>query len=156
VPIIEALARAGVPVLGHVGLTPQTASALAATSLQGKDEENARASWKARRRSSAPAAGRGAGAGAFAARAPVTERIAIPTIGIGAGAHCDGQVLVFHDLVGLFSGLRRASSSATRKPARRSRTPSPAMPPTCATAAFRPKAELRHEDEVLKRVKESR
>ncbi len=106
VPIVEALVRAGVPVLGHVGLTPQTASALGGYKLQGKDEENAR------RIVEGAAALDAAGCwGVVLELVPaelarmVTERIAIPTIGIGAGAHCDGQVLVFHDVVGLFSGF---------------------------------------------------
>ena len=106
VPIVEALARAGVPVLGHVGLTPQTASALGGYKLQGKDEENAR------RIIEGAAAVEAAGCwGVVLELVPaelarmVTERLAIPTIGIGAGAHCDGQVLVFHDVVGLFSGF---------------------------------------------------
>src|SRR5207247_9254783 len=106
VPIVEALARAGVPVLGHVGLTPQTASALGGYKLQGKDEENAR-----RIMEGAQALERAGCWGVVLELVPsplarlVTERIAVPTIGIGAGAHCDGQVLVFHDLVGLFSGF---------------------------------------------------
>jgi len=105
-PIVEALLRAGVPVLGHVGLTPQTASSLGGYRLQGKDEENAR------RIVEGAAALEAAGCwGVVLELVPaalarmVTERIAIPTIGIGAGAQCDGQVLVFHDVVGLFSGF---------------------------------------------------
>jgi 3-methyl-2-oxobutanoate hydroxymethyltransferase len=105
-PIVEALQRAGVPVLGHVGLTPQTASALGGYKLQGKDEENAR------RIVDGAVALEAAGCwGVVLELVPaelariVTQRIAIPTIGIGAGAHCDGQVLVFHDVVGLFSGF---------------------------------------------------
>ena len=105
-PVVEALVRAGVPVMGHVGLTPQTASALGGYKLQGKDEDTARRVLS--------------GAGALEAAgcwsvvlelipAPlaklVTERVGIPTIGIGAGPDCDGQVLVFHDLVGMFSGF---------------------------------------------------
>ena len=106
VPIVEALVRAGVPVLGHVGLTPQTASALGGYKLQGKDEESAR------RIVDGAAALESAGCwGVVLEMVPsplarlITEKIGIPTIGIGAGAHCDGQVLVFHDLVGLFSGF---------------------------------------------------
>jgi 3-methyl-2-oxobutanoate hydroxymethyltransferase len=105
-PIVEALTRAGVPVLGHVGLTPQTASALGGYKLQGKDEESARRIVEGAR------ALEGAGCwGVVLELVPaelarlVTERIRIPTIGIGAGPHCDGQVLVFHDVVGLFSGF---------------------------------------------------
>jgi 3-methyl-2-oxobutanoate hydroxymethyltransferase len=107
VPMVEALSRCGIPVLGHVGLTPQTASALGGFKLQGKDEES----------------GRRALGGAMALEAAgcfgvvlelipaqlarlITERLQIPTIGIGAGRHCDGQVLVFHDVVGLFSGFK--------------------------------------------------
>ena len=106
VPIVEALVRSGVPVLGHVGLTPQTASALGGYKLQGKDEARAR-------QIVADAAALDA-AGCWGVvlelvPAPlaklITERIAIPTIGIGAGPDCDGQVLVFHDMVGLFSGF---------------------------------------------------
>jgi 3-methyl-2-oxobutanoate hydroxymethyltransferase len=106
VPIVEALVRAGVPVLGHVGLTPQTASALGGYRLQGKDEETAR-----RVLTGAQALEAAGCWGVVLELVPaslarlVTERVAIPTIGIGAGAHCDGQVLVFHDLVGLFSGF---------------------------------------------------
>jgi 3-methyl-2-oxobutanoate hydroxymethyltransferase len=102
---IATLASVGIPVMGHLGLTPQTA-----TSLGG---------WKAQGRSAAAAsrllddALEVERAGAFAlvlecVPGPVAERIserlAIPTIGIGAGAGCDGQVLVYHDLLGLYEG----------------------------------------------------
>ncbi len=104
--IVETLVRAGVPVLGHVGLTPQTASALGGYKLQGKDEADAR------RIMEGAAALEAAGCwGVVLELVPaplarlITERIAIPTIGIGAGPHCDGQVLVFHDVVGMFSGF---------------------------------------------------
>ena len=106
VPIVEALARAGVPVLGHVGLTPQTASLLGGYKLQGKDEETAR-----RVLEGAEALEAAGCWGVVLELVParlarlVTERVSIPTIGIGAGAQCDGQVLVFHDVVGLFSGF---------------------------------------------------
>ena len=105
-PIVEALVRAGVPVLGHVGLTPQTASTLGGYKLQGKDEANAR-----RILDGAIALERAGCWGVVLELVPaplarlITQRIGIPTIGIGAGPHCDGQVLVFHDLVGLFSGF---------------------------------------------------
>jgi 3-methyl-2-oxobutanoate hydroxymethyltransferase len=106
VPIVEALVRAGVPVLGHVGLTPQTASALGGYKLQGKDEA------QARRIVEDAVALEAAGCwGVVLELVPaplaklITGRTAIPTIGIGAGADCDGQVLVFHDMVGLFSGF---------------------------------------------------
>ena len=105
-PIVEALVKAGVPVLGHVGLTPQTASALGGYRLQGKDEESVR-----RIMEGAVALEKAGCWGVVLELVPaelarlVTSRIGIPTIGIGAGAHCDGQVLVFHDVVGLFSGF---------------------------------------------------
>ncbi|MFN2646100.1 MAG: 3-methyl-2-oxobutanoate hydroxymethyltransferase [Burkholderiales bacterium] len=105
-PIVEALVRAGVPVLGHVGLTPQTASALGGYKLQGKNEESAR-----RIVEGAEALERAGCWGVVLELVPaelaklVTERVRIPTIGIGAGGDCDGQVLVFHDVVGLFSGF---------------------------------------------------
>jgi 3-methyl-2-oxobutanoate hydroxymethyltransferase len=105
-PVVEALVRAGVPVLGHVGLTPQTASALGGYKLQGKDEATAR-----RALDGAIALERAGCWGVVLELVPaplaklVTERIGIPTIGIGAGGDCDGQVLVFHDLVGMFSGF---------------------------------------------------
>ena len=106
VPIVEALVRAGVPVLGHVGLTPQTASALGGYKLQGKDEMAAK-----RILDGAVALDRAGCWGVVLELVPaplaklVTGRIGIPTIGIGAGADCDGQVLVFHDMVGMFSGF---------------------------------------------------
>ena len=106
VPIVEALVRAGVPVLGHVGLTPQTASALGGYKLQGKDEARAR-----RIVEDAVALDRAGCWGVVLELVPaplakmITERVSIPTIGIGAGPDCDGQVLVFHDMVGLFSGF---------------------------------------------------
>jgi 3-methyl-2-oxobutanoate hydroxymethyltransferase len=106
VPIIEALVRAGVPVLGHVGLTPQTASALGGYKLQGKDEASAR-----RILEESVALERAGCWGIVLELVPaalaklISERIGIPTIDIGAGADCDGQVLVFHDMVGLFTGF---------------------------------------------------
>jgi 3-methyl-2-oxobutanoate hydroxymethyltransferase len=106
VPVVEALVRAGVPVLGHVGLTPQTASALGGYKLQGKDEA------AAKRIMEGALALEAAGCWGVVLElipAPLaklaTERLGIPTIGIGAGADCDGQVLVFHDMVGMFSGF---------------------------------------------------
>jgi 3-methyl-2-oxobutanoate hydroxymethyltransferase len=105
-PVVEALVKAGVPVLGHVGLTPQTASALGGYRLQGKDEAQAR-----RIVEDALALERAGCWGVVLELVPaplakmITEKISIPTIGIGAGKDCDGQVLVFHDTVGLFSGF---------------------------------------------------
>ena len=102
-PVVRAMVKAGIPVCAHIGLTPQTATMLSGFKVQGKDAESARELVESARDLEA--------AGAFmivmecipnllAAR--ITETLTIPTIGIGAGNDCDGQVLVFHDLVGLF------------------------------------------------------
>jgi len=100
---VAAMVRAGIPVMGHIGLTPQTAGALGGYKVQGRDAQSAR-------RLLAEAKGL-AEAGAFAIvlecipdklAAAITASIGIPTIGIGAGAQCDGQVLVSHDLLGMF------------------------------------------------------
>jgi 3-methyl-2-oxobutanoate hydroxymethyltransferase len=102
-PTVAAIVKAGIPVQGHIGLTPQTASALGGFKMQGKDAsaamqiiDDARALEDA---------------GVFsmileAVPAPlgklVAEAVNVPVIGIGAGPDVDGQVLVFHDVVGLF------------------------------------------------------
>ncbi len=102
-PVIGRLVRAGIPVMGHVGLTPQTASSLGGFKVQGRDIERAKAIFQ-----DAIAV---AEAGAFAVvlecipsdlSALITEEVDIPTIGIGAGPRCDGQVLVTNDLLGLY------------------------------------------------------
>lgn len=102
VPMIEAIVNAEIPVMGHIGLTPQSIHAMGGFKVQGRQVhaaqllvEDAKAIVEA---------------GCFAivvegvpdavARL-VTENVDVPTIGIGAGPHCDGQVLVFHDLLGL-------------------------------------------------------
>jgi 3-methyl-2-oxobutanoate hydroxymethyltransferase len=101
--VVRALADAGVPVMAHIGLTPQTASQLGGFKLQGKGLDDAR-------RLLAEAKGMEE-AGAFGLLIEcipdklaqvITESITIPTIGIGAGVHCDGQVLVINDLLGMF------------------------------------------------------
>ena len=102
---VRALVRAGVPVMGHLGLTPQTAGQLGGFKVQGKD-------MTAARKLVADAVALEA-AGAFAMvlecvpgslAQVITEIVTVPTIGIGAGAGCDGQVLVTHDLLGMTSG----------------------------------------------------
>src|SRR5512139_20325 len=101
--IVRALVRAGIPVMGHIGLTPQTISMLGGFKVQGKDAQTAQKIIDDALLLEE--------AGAFsvlleAIPAPiakrVTERLKVPTIGIGAGVHCDGQVLVVHDMLGLF------------------------------------------------------
>mgnify|MGYP006278619331 FL=1 len=102
-PVVEAVVRAGIPVCAHIGLTPQTATMLSGFKVQGKDAESARAMVQSAKDLEA--------AGAFMVvmecipdllAARITKELRIPTIGIGAGLDCDGQVLVYHDLVGLF------------------------------------------------------
>jgi 3-methyl-2-oxobutanoate hydroxymethyltransferase len=102
---VQALVGAGVPVMGHIGLTPQSATMLGGFKAQG------RTAAKARRLFDDALALEAAGCFAVvleAVPAPVAKRITealeIPTIGIGAGVDCDGQVLVLHDLLGLYEG----------------------------------------------------
>jgi 3-methyl-2-oxobutanoate hydroxymethyltransferase len=102
----HAIARAGIPVMGHVGLTPQTATALGGHKAQGRTAE--RALDVARDAVALEAAGCfsivfEAIPAAVAER--LMERLEIPVIGIGAGASTDGQVLVFHDLLGIYDGM---------------------------------------------------
>jgi len=106
-PAIEAILAADIPVMGHVGLTPQSFHKLGGFKVQGREPGSAREI-----RGDAKAL---ADAGCFAVvlecvpaplAAEITHEIAIPTIGIGAGADCDGQVLVFHDVMGLTRDLR--------------------------------------------------
>jgi 3-methyl-2-oxobutanoate hydroxymethyltransferase len=101
--IARAIVKAGIPVMGHIGLTPQTISMLGGFKVQGKDAQAAQ--------KIIDDALLLEDAGAFsvlleAIPAPIakriTERLNVPTIGIGAGVHCDGQVLVVHDMLGLF------------------------------------------------------
>jgi 3-methyl-2-oxobutanoate hydroxymethyltransferase len=101
--VARAIHRAGIPVFGHIGLTPQTAALLGGFKVQGKSIDQARKVVE-----DAIAIEE---AGAFAIvleaiprqlAAIITAKLKIPTIGIGAGLECDGQVLVLHDMVGLF------------------------------------------------------
>lgn len=102
-PTIEAIVKAGIPVQGHIGLTPQTASALGGFKTQGRDAGAAKGIIDDAKSLQ--------DAGAFslvleAVPAPlgqlVSEAVKVPVIGIGAGPYVDGQVLVTHDMVGLF------------------------------------------------------
>lgn len=103
-PTVEALVQAGIPVMAHLGLTPQSIHQIGGFKVQGKSSAQAE-----KLLSDAKALEQ---AGAFAIvlelvtdqlAAQVTKELSIPTIGIGAGAGCDGQVLVFHDVLG-YSG----------------------------------------------------
>jgi 3-methyl-2-oxobutanoate hydroxymethyltransferase len=102
---VKSIVAAGIPVMGHIGLTPQSATMLGGFKAQGRSAEAALALLGDARALEA--------AGCFslvleAVPAPVAKRISeqlhIPTIGIGAGADTDGQVLVWHDLLGLYEG----------------------------------------------------
>ena len=102
---VAALVGAGIPVMGHIGLTPQSATMLGGFRAQGKTAA------KARQLVEDALALQDAGCFSLvleAVPAPVaariTERLASPTIGIGSGLECDGQVLVLHDLLGLYEG----------------------------------------------------
>ena len=101
---IEAIVKASIPVMAHIGLTPQSVNAFGGFKVQGKDEEAAKNLIEA-----ALAVEK---AGAFAVvlecvpaklAAIITEKLSIPTIGIGAGAQCDGQILVYQDMLGMYS-----------------------------------------------------
>jgi 3-methyl-2-oxobutanoate hydroxymethyltransferase len=100
---IEAITRAGIPVMGHIGLTPQSVHAFGGYKVQGRQTET-----RSRIIDDAHAVEE---AGAFSVvlegmpadlAEEITAALTIPTIGIGAGAGCDGQVLVIHDMLGLF------------------------------------------------------
>jgi 3-methyl-2-oxobutanoate hydroxymethyltransferase len=105
VPRARAIVAAGIAVMGHVGLTPQSATMLGGFKTQGRTAEAARLIVEGAK------ALEDAGCSSLvleAVPAPVaariTQELSIPTIGIGAGADCDGQVLVYHDLLGLSEG----------------------------------------------------
>ena len=103
-PQIKAIVEASIPVMAHLGLTPQSVNAFGGFKVQGKDEEAARSLIEQAKAVEA--------AGAFAVVLEcipaklaelITKNISIPTIGIGAGNGCDGQVLVYQDMLGLYS-----------------------------------------------------
>lgn len=106
-PVIRALLDAEIPVMGHLGLTPQSIHRFGGYKVQGRGEEAAAVLKEE--------AGLLADAGCFALvlecvpsglATEISVNLPIPTIGIGAGPGCDGQVLVFHDMLGLFRGLK--------------------------------------------------
>lgn len=99
----EMIVRAGIPVMGHIGLTPQTADKLGGFKVQGKDAQAANKLIEQAKELER--------AGCFSILLEcvpdrvaeiITGKVKVPTIGIGAGAYCDGQVLVTHDMLGLF------------------------------------------------------
>jgi 3-methyl-2-oxobutanoate hydroxymethyltransferase len=102
---VRAIVGAGIPVMGHLGLTPQTATMLGGFKAQGRTAEKAVRLYEdalALEEAGCFAIVLEAVPTAIATR--ITEALTIPTIGIGAGAGCDGQVLVWHDLLGLYEG----------------------------------------------------
>ncbi len=102
---VRSIVEAGIPVMAHVGLTPQSATMLGGFKTQGKTAEAARrlvAEARALEEAGAMSIVLEAIPAPVAAR--ITAELAIPTIGIGAGPDCDGQVLVYHDLLGLTEG----------------------------------------------------
>jgi 3-methyl-2-oxobutanoate hydroxymethyltransferase len=103
VPVIEAIVQASIPVVGHLGLTPQSLHQLGGYRVQGKDSESAERMVKDAK------ALEEAGCYSIVLEGipwklgrKITESVSIPTIGIGAGPYCDGQVLVFQDMLGIF------------------------------------------------------
>ncbi|GAC1428257.1 MAG: 3-methyl-2-oxobutanoate hydroxymethyltransferase [Thermoanaerobaculia bacterium] len=105
IKVVEAICDAEIPVMGHIGLTPQSVNAMGGFKVQGKCVDEARRLIEEARALEQ--------AGCFSLvlecvptelAAFITQRISIPTIGIGAGPSCDGQVLVFHDVLGLYDG----------------------------------------------------
>ncbi|BBD46725.1 3-methyl-2-oxobutanoatehydroxymethyltransferase [Petrimonas sp. IBARAKI] len=101
---IKAVVDAQIPVMGHIGLTPQSVNAFGGFKVQGKDEQSAKRIWEDAKLLEE--------AGVFAITLEcipdklaqlITKSLRIPTIGIGAGKSCDGQVLVINDMLGMFS-----------------------------------------------------
>lgn len=106
-PTVHALVEIGIPVMGHLGFTPQAVHALGGPRVQGRDPGTAEGMLADARALEE--------AGAFALvlelvptplAARISEALTIPTIGIGSGPHCDGQVLVLHDMLGLNEGFQ--------------------------------------------------
>ena len=101
---IRAIVNASIPVMAHIGLTPQSVNAFGGFKVQGKDEE------RAKKLIEDALAVQEAGAFAVVLECVpdvlsklITEKLSIPTIGIGAGADCDGQILVYQDMLGMYS-----------------------------------------------------
>lgn len=106
-PQIEAIVAASIPVMAHIGLTPQSVNSFGGFKVQGKSETTAKHILEEAKRVEK--------AGAFAVVLEcipaklaelITKSINIPTIGIGAGAGCDGQILVYHDMLGMFGDFK--------------------------------------------------
>ena len=103
-PQIKAIVDAGIPVVGHIGLTPQSINAFGGHKVQGKTIEAAKKLLEDAKAVEVAGAFSVVIEGVPAALAKlVTEKLSIPTIGIGAGSDCDGQVLVYQDMLGMYS-----------------------------------------------------
>lgn len=107
IPHVKAIVKAQIPVMGHLGLTPQSVNIFGGFKVQGRQLEAAKKLIDDAKRLE--------DAGAFSITLEcvpaeltkkITEAVSIPTIGIGAGSFCDGQVLVYHDVLGMFSEFR--------------------------------------------------
>jgi len=116
-PQVRTLVAAGIPVVGHVGLTPQSIHVFGGYKLQGRSQQAAQKLLSDARALE--------DAGIFClvlecipeeVAAKITDALAIPTIGIGAGAHCDGQVLVLHDLLGITGQLKNPAGEPIHPP----------------------------------------
>jgi 3-methyl-2-oxobutanoate hydroxymethyltransferase len=112
---IQAIIRAGIPAMRHVGMTPQSVHSYGGFRVQGKNADSAQVVMES--------AASVAAAGAFAIvlelipsglAATITDQLEIPTIGIGAGQHCDGQIQVFHDIMGLNKGVHKHAKVYSR------------------------------------------
>ena len=155
-PVVEALLEAEMPVMGHVGLTPQSVHAMGGFRVQAKEQGGGPTPDRRRQ-------GAGQHAGCFAivlegvpseVAAMVTRGVDVPTIGIGAGPDCDGQVLVLHDLLGLEDRLSPkfvrkyasladdvlAALTAFAEDVRSARSPSRRRATTSPTTSPRPSA----------------
>lgn len=106
VQLVRSLVQNGIPVLGHIGLTPQSIREMGGYKVQGRNSEGAQILLNDAQQL--------AKAGVFAIvlecmptelGAAITKAVCVPTIGIGAGRHCDGQILVSHDMLGMYSDL---------------------------------------------------
>lgn len=104
---VSAIVKASIPVMGHLGLTPQSVNAFGGFKVQGKSEDAARKLIEEAQILEE------AGAIAIVLECVpaklaelITRKVSIPTIGIGAGKGCDGQILVYHDMLGMFSGFK--------------------------------------------------
>ena len=107
IPLIEKLVQIGIPVMGHLGLLPQSIHKYGSYKLQGKEPEVARQLQDDAKRLQ--------DAGVFSIvlekipadlAAEITQSVSVPTIGIGAGPHCDGQILVSHDMLGIYDRFK--------------------------------------------------